>query len=87
MTLVYLEGIDFFYSAGIVMLSMAWDYTKTEYEKQASHDEKWHLERIINYGNGKEKLSKNALEKYLKELRIPDDSRAFLELILWNKKF
>ena len=66
---------------------MVWDYTKTEYEKQAKKDKVWHLERLINYGLGKDKLDRKLLKKYLPKLKIPEDRRAFLELILWNKKF
>lgn len=66
---------------------MTWDYDKIEYQKQAKADPRWHLERLINYGLGEEKLSKKMLEKYLAELNIPENRRAFLELILWGKKF
>jgi len=66
---------------------MTWDYDKIEYQKQAKADEKWHLERLINYGLNNEKLKGELLEKYLPELNIPDDRRAFLELLIWNKKF
>jgi hypothetical protein len=66
---------------------MIWDYQKTEYEKQAQADPQWHLERLINYGLGKEKLDRNLLEKFLPKLKIPADRRAFLELLLWNKAF
>lgn len=66
---------------------MAWDYTKTEYEKQAKKDPVWHLERLINYGLGKDKLDRKLLKEYLPKLKIPEDRRAFLELLLWNKKF
>lgn len=66
---------------------MTWDYNTTEYQKQAKADEKWHLERLLNYGLEGEKIDRKNLEKYLPELKIPDDRRAFLELLLWNKKF
>ncbi|PIR41910.1 MAG: hypothetical protein COV30_01155 [Candidatus Yanofskybacteria bacterium CG10_big_fil_rev_8_21_14_0_10_37_15] len=66
---------------------MAWDYDKTEYDKQALSDPKWHLERIINYGLGEEKIDREVLKKYLAELNISDDRRAFLELLIWNRKF
>lgn len=66
---------------------MVWDYTKTEYEKQAKADPVWHLERLINYGLGKERLERELLEKYLPQLKIPEDRRVFLELLLWNKPF
>lgn len=64
-----------------------WDYTETEYKKQATADPKWHLERLINYGLRGEKIKKKLLERYLGNLKITDDARAFLETIVWNKKF
>ena len=66
---------------------MTWDYDKNEYQKQAKVDEKWHLERLLNYGLDGEQIDRKNLEKYWSELKIPDDRRAFLELLLWNKKF
>lgn len=66
---------------------MAWDYDKKEYEKQAKADPIWHLERLINYGLGKEKLDRNLLIKNFNKLKIPENRRVFLELILWDKKF
>lgn len=65
---------------------MTWDYAKTEYKKQAEKDPVWELERLINYGPGKEKIDRKKLENHLAELKISDDRRAFLELLLWNKK-
>ena len=65
---------------------MAWDYTKTEYDKQAMADPRWRLERIIN-GQDEGRLDRELLKKYLPELKISEDRRAFLELLLWNKKF
>jgi hypothetical protein len=66
---------------------MPWDYTKTEYERQAKTDLIWGLERLINYGLQGKKLNKILLAKYLHELRIPENRKAFLELLLWNKSF
>jgi len=65
---------------------MTWDYAKTEYEKQAEADPCWHLERLIN-GQTEGKIDRRLLEKYLPKLKISKDKRAFLELLLWNKKF
>lgn len=66
---------------------MAWDYAKTEYEKQAKADPLWRLERLINYGLGKEKLDREELAQFLPKLKIPEDRRAFLELLVWDKSF
>ncbi len=65
---------------------MPWDYDKTEYKKQAGKDPVWELERLINYGLGKEKIDRKKLEEHLTELNISEDRRAFFELLLWNKK-
>lgn len=64
---------------------MAWDYDETEYQRQAAADPKWYLERLINYGLRGKKLERALLRRYLPELNIPADRRAFLELLLWNK--
>lgn len=69
------------------ILIMTWDYQEAEYKKQAKADPQWHLERLINYGLGGEKLDRKMLEKFLPVLKIPADRRAFLELLLWNKAF
>ncbi|OGC03642.1 hypothetical protein A2276_07225 [candidate division WOR-1 bacterium RIFOXYA12_FULL_43_27] len=66
---------------------MIWDYKETEYKKQAKADPIWHLERLINYGLNGEKINKELLKKYLPQLKIPENRKNFLELLLWNKPF
>ena len=63
---------------------MPWDYTQQEYDKQTASDERYHLERLINYGLNGQKLPRALLEKHLLELNIPEDRKAFLKLLLWN---
>lgn len=65
---------------------MAWDYTDEAVEKQKKADPVWFLERQILYGEGG-KIDPKLLKQYLPKLKIPDDRRAFLELLLWNKPF
>ncbi len=65
---------------------MAWDYFKRAVLKQKQVDPVWFLERQINYGEGG-KLNRKQLEKYLPQLNIPENKRAFLELLLWDKPF
>ena len=65
---------------------MNWDYAAEDYEKQAVANERWCLERLINFGLGKKKLRRDALERNLATLNIPEERRAFLELLLWGKK-
>ena len=64
---------------------MTWDYSAEEYQKQARADERWPLERLINHGLGNAKLPRDALERHLETLNIPEDRRAFLELLLWGR--
>jgi len=66
---------------------MHWDYTDAEFNKQAASDPVWRLERMIIYGLGNQKLDRRLLERYLPQLNIPQNRRAFLELLLWNKPF
>lgn len=64
---------------------MPWDYDEKNYKKQAQSDPAWRLERLINHGLGDEKLDRELLKKYLPGLRIPEDRRVFLELLVWGK--
>jgi len=66
---------------------MPWDYTEEAYREQAAADERWHLERLLRYGLGDERINPQLLKKYWKELQMPEEMRAFLELLLWNRKF
>ena len=66
---------------------MPWDYDQTEYNKQRQKDVRFRLERLINYGLGEERLNKELLKKHIGELKIPDERRVFLELLLWDKPF
>lgn len=66
---------------------MTWDYTNEAYQKQAAADPVWRLERMINYGTPGEKIDRKLLERYLPQVRIPDNRRAFLELLVWDKPF
>ena len=66
---------------------MTWDYDDKAFQKQASADPVWGLERLILYGGPEVKLNRHLLEQYLQQLNIPENRRAFLELLLWNKPF
>ena len=61
-----------------------WDYPKTAGK---TADPKWRLGRLLTYGLNGERLNRKELEQYLLELKIPDDTRALFELLLWNKPF
>jgi hypothetical protein len=65
---------------------MPWDYTAKAYKKQAKSDPVWALERQILYGDGKTKIKKELLKKYLHRLRIPPQQKLFLQLLIDEKK-
>lgn len=47
----------------------------------------WKLERLINYGLDNEKINRKDLINYWDKIKIQEDKRKFLVLLLWNKKF
>ena len=63
---------------------MSWDYPTKNYRQQAKRDPQWKLERAINYGLQGKKLDRELLKIYLPRLRIPENRRAFLKLLLWG---
>lgn len=61
-----------------------WDYPNTEELKQ---DEVWYLQRLLTYGLGGEKIDRKMLLRNFDAIKIPEDTRVFFELLLWNKPF
>lgn len=61
-----------------------WDYPKNQNQPV---DETWRLERLLQYGIGNEKINHTVLERNFNTLHIPEHTKAFLELLLWNKVF
>lgn len=66
---------------------MFWDYTKKAVKQQAKRDPLWEMQRLLEYGLGKKKLKASQMKKHFKQLRLPENRRAFLELLLWGKRF
>lgn len=61
-----------------------WDYDRKELEKT----EKGRiliLERMINYGPGKEKIELSKVKKYWDKLNLYEPQKHLLELLIWNK--
>ena len=56
-----------------------WDYPKTPDLKV---NEAWYLERLLTYGTGGEKIDRAMLERNFAQLKIPEYTRVFLELLL-----
>jgi len=65
-----------------------WSVDEEKLKKDPEAYEIWKLEQLINYGLGGEKIKKETLKKYWDKLYIEDPYRkAFLEIILWGKKY
>lgn len=60
-----------------------------DYEKNIKIEERpiWYLERLLNYGLNGEKINRKLLEQYFNQIKIPEKTRVFLKLILWNQLF
>lgn len=63
-----------------------WDYKKTKRSK-LKENEVWYLERLLTYGIGDEKINRAMLERNFTKLNIPEHTKDFFELLLWNKPF
>lgn len=63
---------------------MLWDYSKKELQK-SKNGKILLLERMINFGPGKEKISLFKVKKYWKQLHLLPLRKRFFELILWEK--
>ncbi|HLD25076.1 MAG TPA: hypothetical protein VJB96_04140 [Patescibacteria group bacterium] len=61
-----------------------WDYREKDLKKTAS-GRLLLLERMINYGPGKRKISKKAVKKNWKKLNIDPLRRNLLRYLIWEK--
>ena len=61
-----------------------WDYPRDE---AMIHNEIWYLERLLTHGITNEKIDRAMLERNFDAIKIPEHTRAFFELLLWNKPF
>ncbi|KKS95412.1 MAG: hypothetical protein UV73_C0018G0025 [Candidatus Gottesmanbacteria bacterium GW2011_GWA2_43_14] len=65
-------------------MALFWDYNATELRKTESGRIKI-LERMINYGPGKEKISLADVKKYWNKLDLYEPQKHLLELLIWKK--
>jgi len=59
-----------------------WSTDVSELQKDTRKFSTWHLEQLINFGLGKEKIDINELRKYWDEIRIDPFKRKFLSLFV-----
>ena len=64
-----------------------WSVDVSRLEKNAKEYEIWQLEQLLNFGISEgETLDRKQLEKYLPVLTIDQDTRNFLEYVIYDKK-
>lgn len=59
-----------------------WSVDVAELKKHSQKYKVWKLEQLINYGLGKQRISKKELMKYMGKLSIDGEKRRYLEFLL-----
>ena len=62
-----------------------WSTNTTELKKHPKEYAVWKMEQLINFGIGKEKLSRMGLISLWKNLHIDPNKKAYLSFLLWPK--
>lgn len=63
-----------------------WDYNLKNIDQKDSKFIRFKLERLINFGLGKERLHQEEVRKYWRQLKIDPLKRNYLKDLLWPKK-
>jgi len=63
---------------------LLWDYDRKKLEKTKS-GRRLILERMINYGPGKEKIKLSEVKKNWNKLHLYPNVRKLMELLIWGK--
>ena len=64
-----------------------WSVNTSRFEKNEKEYEIWQLEQLLNFGMSEgESLDRKQLEQYLPVLAIDQDTRNFLEYVIYGKK-
>jgi len=64
-----------------------WSVNVSRFEKNSREYEIWQLEQLLNFGVPEgETLDRRQIEKYLPVLAIDQDTRNFLEYVIYDKK-
>jgi hypothetical protein len=64
-----------------------WSVNTSRFEKNSDEYEIWQLEQLLNFGMSEGKtLDRKQLEKHLPVLAIDQDTRSFLEYVLYSKE-
>ena len=63
-----------------------WSVNTKELKKDKRGYKIWHLEQLINFGLGKEKIRQFDLKKYWSLLDLDPKKKRYLSFLLWPKK-
>jgi len=62
-----------------------WSTDTKELKKDKKKYAIWRLEQLVNFGLGKEKLSKKDLKKNWPDLNLDASKKKYLKMLLWPK--
>jgi hypothetical protein len=62
-----------------------WSTDTKELKKDKKKYAIWHLEQLVNFGLGKEKISRDALKKNWHNLNLDKNKKKYLKMLLWPK--
>lgn len=63
-----------------------WSVDTKQLKKDKNQYNTWRLERLVNFGLGKEKLKRSELKKYWSKLYLDPQKKKYLSFLLWPKK-
>jgi len=64
-----------------------WSVNIGELKKNKERYAIWKLEQMVNFGLGKQKLSREKLEKYWNKLNLDENKKKYLSMILCKKPY
>lgn len=63
-----------------------WSVDTKELKKDKKKFAIWRLEQMVNFGLGREKISREEIKKYWKFLNLDKNKKNYLKMILWPKQ-
>lgn len=78
--IVFHQEQDFWYN----LRMRNWSIDVSRLDKNSDQYIIWHLEQLINYGLGNEKIDSKQLKKYLPQLTLDPAKQEFIQLLLDN---
>jgi len=77
--------IDFIYKKRYNIAMYNWSTDTKELKKDKKKYAIWRLEQLVNFGLGREKLSKKDLKKNWADLDLDAAKKKYLKMLLWPK--